>query len=479
MMPPPASFDFDFIVIGGGSAGYAAARTAASLGLTTAVIDGAPELGGLCILRGCMPSKTLIESANRALTLRRAAEFGLSAHPGPPSIPAIRDRKRSLIADFASYRQGQLEDGRFTLHRATANFLDAHTLYVTPIDASPAFYLTARSFCIATGSIASIPPIPGLAEAGYWTSDDILDADSLPASCIVLGGGAIALELAHYLDAMGTRTTLIQRNHQLLTGLDPEASNVLRTAYAERGITTHCGTQIHRIHTTPEGLKQIHFTDATGDHHLSAHQILVALGRHPNTGSLNLSAAHVSLSHQKIVVQPTQQSTQPHIFAAGDVSSPLDVVHLAIEQGEIAARNAHRLLTHSTQPLEHIHYRLRLFGVFSHPQVAAVGASESELLTQKIPFLSASYPFDDHGKSMTMGETHGFVKMLAHAETGEILGALCVGPEATELIHEVVVAMHFRATAATLARIPHYHPTLSEIWTYPAEDLADQIPLPP
>lgn len=109
MTSMPDSADFDFVVIGGGSAGYAAARTAASLGLTTAVVDGAPELGGLCILRGCMPSKTLIESANRALTLRRASEFGLSANPGPPSIPAIRDRKRSLIADFASYRQGQLK----------------------------------------------------------------------------------------------------------------------------------------------------------------------------------------------------------------------------------------------------------------------------------------------------------------------------------------------------------------------------------
>lgn len=476
MTSMPDSADFDFVVIGGGSAGYAAARTAASLGLTTAVVDGAPELGGLCILRGCMPSKTLIESANRALTLRRASEFGLSANPGPPSIPAIRDRKRSLIADFASYRQGQLEDGRFTLHRAQATFVDPHTLSVTPIDGSPAFTLTARTFCVATGSVASIPPIPGLAESGFWTSDDILDADSLPASCIVLGGGAIALELAHYLDAMGTRTTLIQRNHQLLTGLDPEASDVLRSAYTERGIVNYCGTQIHRIQITSEGQKQIHFTDATGDHHLTADQILIALGRHPNTDPLQIANAHVSLSHKKIVVQPTQQSTQSHLFAAGDVASPLDVVHLAIEQGEIAARNAHRLITRSPEPLEHIDYRLRLFGVFSHPQVAAVGASESELKSHGIPFLTASYPFNDHGKSMTRGETHGFVKMLAHAGTGEILGALCVGPEATELIHEVVVAMRFRATAATFARIPHYHPTLSEIWTYPAEDLADQIP---
>ena len=471
----PAEADFDFAVIGGGSAGYAAARTAAALGMRTVVIDGAAELGGLCILRGCMPSKTLIESANRALTLRRAAEFGLDAVAGAPDIRAIRDRKRRLIDDFAGYRQGQLTDGRFTLHRGRGEFQDAHTLRVTPGDGAPAFELTARSFCVATGSEANVPEIPGLVETGFWTSDEVLDAEALPASCIVLGGGAIALEMAHYLDAVGTRTTIIQRNRQLLAGLDPEASAAVRKAYNERGITTHCGTHIQRVETAPDGTKVVHFTDSEGAHAVAAEQILLALGRHPATDGLGLEKAGVALVKRKIEVRPTQQSTQRHIFAAGDAASPLDVVHLAIEQGEIAARNAHRLLTGSAEELERIDYRLRLFGVFSHPQVAAVGASEEDLRAQGVPVISASYPFDDHGKSMTMGETHGFVKMLGHAQTGEILGAVCVGPEATELIHEVVVAMHFRATAAAFLRIPHYHPTLSEIWTYPAEELADQV----
>ncbi len=440
---PSAGFDFDFTVLGGGSAGYAAARTAAALGLRTAVIDGASELGGLCILRGCMPSKALIESANRALTLRRASEFGLSAHPGPPDLEAVRQRKRTLIADFASYRQNQLQDGRFTLLRARAAFSDTQhvTLYALPGQSTPES-ISSRFFCIATGSVASVPPIPGLAETGYWTSDDVLDTASLPASCMVLGGGAIALEMAHYLEALGTRVTLIQRNTQLLTGLDPEASQVIREAYAKRGITSYCGTHI---------------------------------GRQPAIEGLGLDQASIGVTGRKIRVQPTQQTSQPHIFAAGDVASPLDVVHLAIQQGEIAARNAHRLLTGSGEPLEQTDYRLQLFGVFSHPQVAAVGASEGELRERGVPFVTASYPFNDHGKSMTQGETEGFVKLLADARSGEILGALCVGPEATELIHEMVVAMHFRCTAAQLMAIPHYHPTLSEIWTYPAEELADAL----
>lgn len=469
-------YDYDFTVLGGGSAGYAAARTAAALGMKTAVVDGAEELGGLCILRGCMPSKALIASADRALTLRRAAEFGLEARPGSPNLHAIRNRKRSLIADFASYRQDQLQHGPFALHRARACFTDAHRLRLQPIDGSPEQPLTSRFFCVATGSEASVPPIPGLLETGFWTSDDVLDSDHLPASCIILGGGAIALEMAHYLDALGTQVTLIQRNRQLLTGVDPEASAVLVKAFHARGMSIHCGTKIHRI-THSDGGKTVHFSDAQGGgHQLTAESILLALGRQPATDGLGLDQAGVSRQGRKITVKPTQQSSQPHIFAAGDVASPLDVVHLAIQQGEVAARNASRLLEGSGASLEQMDYRLRLFGVFSHPQVAVVGASEEELRQAGIPFLTASHPFDDHGKSMVMGETEGLVKLLAHAETGEILGALCVGPEATELIHEIVVAMHYHATAASLAAIPHYHPTLSEIWTYPAETLAEKAP---
>ena len=464
---------FDFIVIGGGSAGYAAARTAHGEGLRVAVIDGAAELGGLCILRGCMPSKTLIESADRYLTIRRAAEFGLKAQPQGVDVRAIRDRKRTLIADFAGYRQGQLEDGRFVLFRGHASFTDAHTVEVVPRDGSTSFSVTSRFFCIATGSVAQVPPIPGLAEAGCWTSDDILDADELPESFAVLGGGAIALEMAHYLEGIGRKVTLIQRSAQFLTGMDLECSKVIEGAYTHRGIICHLDTKIHRV-TLVNGRKHLEYTHAGKETSVTVDQVLVAMGRQPATHGLDLSHAHVAQEGRKIKVHPSMQSSQPHIFAAGDVCSPLDVVHIAIQQGEIAARNAARLMRGEAAS-EEMDYRLMLFGVFSHPQVAAVGASESDLKKQGVPFVSASHPFNDHGKSMVMGETEGFVKMLAHRQTGEILGATCVGPHATELIHEVVIAMHYRSKVQDFMLIPHYHPTLSEIWTYPAEGCADQL----
>jgi pyruvate/2-oxoglutarate dehydrogenase complex dihydrolipoamide dehydrogenase (E3) component len=167
-----------------------------------------------------------------------------------------------------------------------------------------------------------------------------------------------------------------------------------------------------------------------------------------------------------------QRSSQSHIFAAGDVAGPYEIVHIAIQQAELAVRNAARALGKLAGEPEKIDYRLKLFVLFTEPQMAHVGLSEAEARAEGRDFRVASYPFADHGKSLIRGALHGFVKLLADRQTGEILGGAVVGPEAAELIHEIVVAMYFRATASDLARVPHYHPTLSEIWTYPAEELA-------
>ncbi|TSA31000.1 MAG: NAD(P)/FAD-dependent oxidoreductase [Verrucomicrobiaceae bacterium] len=458
--------EYDFVVVGGGSAGFAGARSAAALGLKTAVIEGAGELGGLCILRGCMPSKALLESAKRFRAIRNAAKFGLSA--GTPSFDpgAIIARKRSLIAEFAGYRGAQLQNGPFDLLRGTAEFTGPHSMTVQLADGADVL-LRAKSILIATGSAQSVPPIPGLSEATPLTSDDLLDRESIPDSLIVLGGGPVALEMASYCRAFGAGVTIIQRSPQILRGTDRDCAEALADGLRQDGIKVVTGTKLLRVEVSGTKKRVFYLKDgaeaaATGS------EILNALGRH----AMIPTGLPVRLQDGKIEVNLSQQTSLPHIFAAGDVCSPLEVVHVAIQQGEVAARNAARLLSASREPLESMDYRLNLFAVFTEPGFACVGASENELSTSEIPFATARYPFDDHGKSLVMGETHGFVKLIAHARSGEILGASIVGPEAAELIHEIVVAMRFHATAADLASIPHYHPTLSEIWTYPAEELA-------
>ena len=206
---------------------------------------------------------------------------------------------------------------------------------------------------------------------------------------------------------------------------------------------------------------------------MEADEILAALGRKPATDGLALEKARVETTGGQIIAGKTMATSQPHIFAAGDVCGPFEIVHVAINQGEVAARNIARLLNGETTDHEEIDYRLKLYGIFTEPQVAIAGLSEVDAAKVGRAVISASYPFDDHGKSMVHGETEGFVKLIADPITKELLGGAVVGPEATELIHEIVVALHFRAKAGEFALIPHYHPTLSEIWTYPAEELAD------
>jgi len=464
--------EFDFVVLGGGSAGYAAARTASSLGLRVAVVEGGEEVGGLCILRGCMPSKTLIESANRFLTLRRAEEFGLRSPAPEFDSTAILARKKRLIGEFASHRRGQLEAGKFTFIRGRAGFVDPWTVRVQLREGGDST-LRSRSFLIATGSVINSPPVPGMDLPGILTSDHLLASAEVPASVMVLGAGPVALEAAHYYSAFGSKVTIIQRSDCLLRGTDPEISKVLRSAFTERGVEVLTSTKLLRIEKDGKLFSAV-FEHNGQTREVTAEALLNALGRKPAVDGLELAHAGVPLENGAVPTSPTQQTSVSHIFAAGDVCGPHEIVHIAIQQGEIAARNAARMLLEDGAAMETIDYRLMVFAVFTEPQVGLAGRGEAELEKKGIPFLTASHPFSDHGKSMVRGEEHGFVKLIAHRETGEILGGVVVGPEGSELIHEVVVAMRFRATVHQFALIPHYHPTLSEIWLYPAEELAEQ-----
>jgi pyruvate/2-oxoglutarate dehydrogenase complex dihydrolipoamide dehydrogenase (E3) component len=257
-----------------------------------------------------------------------------------------------------------------------------------------------------------------------------------------------------------------------LKHLDADLSEALSAGLARRGIRIFAQTKLQRVEKAAVG-KRVFFQHGEQEHTIEAEEIVYALGRQPATGALHPADAGVDTDHAGFIrVNHAQQSSVPHIFAAGDVCGPHEIVHLAVQQGEIAARNAARLIRQSGDGLEKMDYTLKLFAIFSHPEVAMVGLTAREAKERGLDYTEASYPFADHGKAMVDGETDGFVKLLAAGPERRIIGGSVIGPSASELIHEIVVAMRFGATAAQLAAIPHYHPTLSEIWTYPAEELA-------
>lgn len=455
---------FDLVVVGGGSGGYAAARTAHAGGLRVAVVEGGAEVGGLCILRGCMPTKALLYAAEVAQLARHAGTWGIQTGPVTIDFPAVMERKRRLIKEFADYRKGQLTDGRFTFIRAEARFQDAHTLAL-----SNGSSLSAKHFVISTGSVVAEPPLPSLPDAGYLTSDTALELDRLPASLIVLGGGAIAIEAAQFFARLGTRVTLIQRGPHILRDVDTDAATALEQALVAEGVHLYTGTKLIEARRQHHH-KTVVFEQEGRRLEAIADEILLALGRAPNTRHLHAERAGVELDGLRVKTNGRMQTSAPHIYAAGDCTGPHEIVHIAIQQGEIAAHN----IVQPDRPRE-VDYRLLTSVVFSDPQVATVGLTEKEARARGVEYLAASYPFNDHGKSLIMEARHGFVKLLADPKTGEILGGCCVGPVGGELIHEIIVAMAKRMTVRELAGTPHYHPTLAEIWTYPAEELADQI----
>ncbi len=458
-------FDYDVAILGGGSAGYAAARTAVAAGLRTVVIESGAETGGLCILRGCMPTKALLYAAEVLHLASHAEPWGIRVEKVGFDFAKVMERKNALIREFADYRREQLAGGKFKFIRAHAKFLDPHTVALS--DTGP---LTAAHFVITTGSTVAPPPMPQLREAGYLTSDAALKLTQLPQSLIVLGGGAVAVEFAQFFARLGVHVTLLQRSEHLLREFDTDAGMELEKVFQRDGIEVFTNTKLTDARRDGR-LKTISFEHHGQPMSVSAEEILFALGRVPNTASLDLDQAGVATERGRIVVNEFMQTSAPHIYTAGDCTGPHEIVHLAVQQGEIAAHN----LAHP-DALRRMDYRLLLAVIFTEPQVAFVGLTEKEAKNRDIPYLVASHPFNDHGKSLIMEARDGYVKLLADPQSGEIFGGACVGPVGGELIHEIVVAMAKRMTVHELAALPHYHPTLAEIWTYPAEALAERIP---
>ena len=474
------TFDYDVAIIGGGSGGYAAGRVAANAGLKTVVVEGGEEVGGLCILRGCMPTKALLYAAEVMHLASHAEPWGIRAENVSFNFKQVMARKDLMVKGFADYRHEQLRNGKFKFIRANARFADPHKVELFPHpkadgagddeDSIRGKTLTAKYFIIATGSTVAPSPIVCIDASYCLNSDTALKLTGLPKSIIILGGGATACEFAQFFQRFGVKVTMIQRSPHVLHEFDSDATSELEKVFRREGMTVYTGAKI--IETRKVGSrKEVHFEHEGKTLRVSAEEIFYALGRVPNTDSLGLDKIGVTTDCRRIVTNHFMQSNLPHIYAVGDCTGQHEIVHIAVQLGEVAGHN----VAHPDR-MKEMNYRLLTEVIFTEPQMAAVGLTEKKAQKRKIPYLAASYPFNDHGKSLIMEAKDGFVKLLADPVTGEIIGGSCVGPYGGDLIHEIIAAMYKRMTVHELAAMPHYHPTLAEIWTYPAEELAEKIP---
>lgn len=455
---------FDAIVIGAGSAGYNAARILGGHGKRVAMVDKGPW-GGLCILRGCMPTKTMLRSSDVAKLAREAHELGLRIPSVEVDFAAIMERQHRLVKGFQDYRlMGLSQAPNATMVEGLARFTGPRQIEVagTPY--------TADKFLIATGSSPTVPAVPGLKEAGYITSDEAMDLTVLPRRMVVWGGGVIALELGQFFARLGTEVTMLLRGEHVLSREDADVQAVMEAALRDDGIHVVPNARPVRVEAR-DGAKAIEVSVPGRTETYVADEFLIATGRSPWLAPLNLEAASVAAPDGRIQVDLEMRTTNPDVYAAGDCLGDYFLVHVAIQQAEVAA---HNML--ARKPSRQIDYRLLASAIFTEPNYARVGISEREAKEDGRRVLTGKYDFADLGKAECMGKgaMQGFVKLIADEATGEILGAEIIGPEGADLIHELIVAMEFRCTAERLLTIPHLHPTLAEIITYPAEEIAEK-----
>ncbi len=448
---------YDICVIGAGTAGFAAAEAADAAGLRMIMISGPGDLGGTCILRGCMPAKTLLSSTERLGEVENAAAVGVDVAQTRIDVPAIINRKRELVDYFAADRLHDLE--RFRLVRGGARFVARDAVEVA------GRRITARRFVVATGSRIAAPSIPGLPEAGYLVSDDVLDATTVPASVAVIGGGPVGCEFAQYYARLGVRVTLLQDAGHLLRNEDRDVGETVAAALRSDGVDVVLDARIE--HCAKAGADTV-VTYTSGESAASVHvaAVLLASGRGPNIEGLNLAAAGILEQNGRLAVDPYLRTTNPAIFAAGDIIGRRALVHVAAYTGKLAVRNAF------AEHLQRADFdRFEMHAVYTQPQVAVAGLTETDCSARGMHVRVKRHPFSDVGKALVSNEPAGFIKMIAAAD-GRVVGVAIVGSDAIDLIGEAAALIDRGATVSDVAEMPHLHPTMGEIFGRVAEDLA-------
>ena len=450
--------NFDAIIIGAGPGGYPAAIRAAQLGAKTAIIER-EWLGGTCLNCGCIPTKTLIAGAEVYQKILHADSFGIKV--GAPEIdyPAMKTRKDGVVDGLKNGISSLLKAHGVTVFEGEASFRDATTVAVKSSDGSTQ-EITGKSIIIATGSTSTVPGFIPKHER-IVESRVFLELEELPKSLLVLGGGYIGSELACMAAGLGVKVTMVELLADVLMLLDKDVRQVVKkNMRKELGMSLLTGAAMENIAATNSGV-----TATAGDQKLEADMLLVAIGRSPVTDGLNIEAAGVRLNERGYInVDELSRTNVPGIYCIGDVSGRMQLAHAATSQAMYAVE-------HALKGEEKIEEVIIPGVIFTSPEVALVGITATEAKEQGLAVNTGKFYFRGLGKALAANETDGFVKIIADTETDRILGAQCVGPHATDLISEMVIAVREELTAEEIGNTVHAHPTFAEVWMEAAHAL--------
>lgn len=443
---------FDLLILGGGSAGFAAAIRGAELGARVAMVEGG-TLGGTCVNVGCVPSKTLIRAAEANHRRVNHGFAGIPATDGRPEWALVRGHKDELVAELrrAKYRDVLRSYESITLVEQPAALGSGRTLRL-----GDGRVLTAGKIVVATGARPWAAPIPGLAEAGYLDSTSAMALERLPRSLAVIGASAVGLELAQMFARLGVTVTLLEALPRVVPAEDPAIGDGLGEYLRAEGMEVRSGVAVERVERDRDGYAVAVRGDG-GPPLVRAEQLLVATGRRPHTEGLALQAAGVALGPKgEIVVNEFLQTTNPDVYAAGDVLGDPMFVYVAAYAGALAAENALRGATrrYDLTALPRV--------TFTDPAVASVGLSEAEARARGLEPLVSHLPLEQVPRALAARDTRGFVKLVADAATRKLLGAHILAAEAGEMITEAALAIRFGLTVEDLISTFHPYLTLSE-----------------
>ncbi|GAB3678828.1 dihydrolipoyl dehydrogenase [Halopiger thermotolerans] len=471
--------EYDVVAIGGGS-GSQVATAAADRGLEAAVVEPGP-LGGACITRGCVPSKALLHRADLADEVRRAGEFGIAADLRDVAYGEITDAVRDTVYEKAARQERSLkESDNIALYRGEGRFVDERTIAVEPTDEAESDEtreITGDAIVLAVGSRPMVPPIDGLEDVDFLTSDDALYLDERPDELAIVGGGYIGAELGYFFGAVGTDVSIIGRSDRLIPGEDDDASAVVTDSLADY-CDLYTGYEAAAVARGEDGRVAITAEPSDGNSgddgdddsvELEADDLLLATGRRPNTDTLALEETAVETDEKGYVETDARLETAAEgIWALGDILGEQPFKHAADYEAEVVMAN---VLDDGGREVD---YGAMPHAIFTTPQVASVGRTEGELEDEGREYEATTVSLDAAPLGLILGADDGFVKVLA-APDGEILGCHVVGPQASTLIQEVVVAMdRGDGTVDDVADPVHVHPALSEAIYTAFDDLSSR-----
>ncbi|MBV8371391.1 MAG: FAD-dependent oxidoreductase [Candidatus Eremiobacteraeota bacterium] len=449
----------ELCVIGAGTAGFAAAEAARAAGRDIVLVTGREELGGTCILRGCMPAKTVLAAAQYEGEVEKAHAVGVETGAVHIDLPAIIRRKRALVDYFAHDRIGDLED--YPLARGDARFVAPDAIVAGDRR------IVADRFVIATGAEIVAPPIEGLEHVPTITSSDVLEMTRAPRSVAIVGGGPIGCAFAQFFARLHARVTLFQDAPELLRNDDPDVGTAVRAALERDGVEVVCGAQVGRAER--DGAHAVLFAETSrGAHGARAETVLLATNRRPRVDALELATGAVAGDRARgIVVDAALRSvSNPRVFAAGDVLARRQLVHAAAYGGRLAATNAF-----AAEPQPAAWERWESHALYTQPQVAVAGLTERACRARGIAVRVASVPAAEVGKALVSESAEGFVKMLVREDDGRVVGIAMVLDDAIDLAGEAIALIDRGASAREVAEMPHLHPTMSELLARVAEKL--------